>query len=437
LTTKGQTEFKMSVEDKEPEKKIRVLTLGDHPMLPSGVGTQTKYVCEALLKSGKFQILSFGGAIKHPDYTPMKVNEYGDDWIVIPVDGYGNQDQIRQHMNSFKPDILWFMTDPRFYEWLWIMEDEIRPSVPLVYYHVWDNGPTPHFNDAFYTSNDHIATISKVTRDIVNEVVPDLPHQYIPHAVRSDIFKPPSEGKEKAFIGSLIKENNLENRFVCFWNNRNARRKQSGSLMFWWKAFCDEVGHDKATLVMHTDVNDQHGQPLEFLASQLDLDQGQVQFSKEKLSPENLAKFYQMADCTINISDAEGFGLATLESLSCGTPIMVTMTGGLQEQVTDGKNWFGVGIEPTSKAIVGSGQVPYIYEDRINQEVFVSSLKKIYDMTPKEREKLGAAGRKHIEKNYNFKDFEKKWVDFMLGVHEYSGSWETRKNYKSWELINL
>jgi glycogen synthase len=38
-----------------------------------------------------------------------------------------------------------------------------------------------------------------------------------------------------------------------------------------------------------------------------------------------------------------------LNLLSCGTPIVVTMTGGLQEQVTDGENWFGVGIEPTSK----------------------------------------------------------------------------------------
>ena len=45
---------------------------------------------------------------------------------------------------------------------------------------------------------------------------------------------------------------------------------------------------------------------------------------------------YNMADCTINISDAEGFGLATLESLACETPIIVNMTGGLQEQVTNG-----------------------------------------------------------------------------------------------------
>ena len=127
-------------------KKIKILTLSDHPLSPSGVGTQTRYVMEALLKTGKFQILSLGGAIKHKDYTPRLVDPWGDDWKIIPVDGYGTPEMIRSIMRNEKPDILWMMTDPRFYEWLWEIENEIRPLVPIVYYHVWDNFPAPHFN---------------------------------------------------------------------------------------------------------------------------------------------------------------------------------------------------------------------------------------------------------------------------------------------------
>ena len=41
-------------------KKIKVLTLGDHPLSPSGVGTQSKYVFESLLRSGKFEALGNG-----------------------------------------------------------------------------------------------------------------------------------------------------------------------------------------------------------------------------------------------------------------------------------------------------------------------------------------------------------------------------------------
>jgi glycosyltransferase involved in cell wall biosynthesis len=94
---------------------------------------------------------------------------------------------------------------------------------------------------------------------------------------------------------------------------------------------------------MHTDVKDNHGQDLEAIIHELGLIKGEILFSTLKIGAQDLCLMYNMADVTINISDAEGFGLATLESLSCGTPILVNMTGGLQEQVTDGENWFGIG----------------------------------------------------------------------------------------------
>ena len=110
---------------------------------------------------------------------------------------------------------------------------------------------------------------------------------------------------------------------------------------------------------MHTEVKDPHGQDLEAIVRNLGLGDGQVLFSQEKVDPFRLSLMYNTADCTINISDAEGFGLATLESLACETPIIVNMTGGLQEQVTDGDEWFGIGLEPTSKAVIGSQPIPY------------------------------------------------------------------------------
>ena len=126
-------------------KKIKIVTLGDHPLSPSGVGTQTKYVCEALLNSGKFSITSLGGAIRHHNYSPIKLDEYGDDWKIIPVDGYGNAEMLRSIIRNDKPDMIWVMTDPRFWTWLWSIENEIRPLCPIIYYHVWDNYPYPMF----------------------------------------------------------------------------------------------------------------------------------------------------------------------------------------------------------------------------------------------------------------------------------------------------
>ena len=423
------------------DKKIRILTISDHPLLPSGVGTQTKYMIEALLKTGKFEILSLGGAIKHPNYSPSKTEEWGDDWIIVPVDGYSNPEQLRGHLMAWKPDIVYFMTDPRFYEWLWQMEDEIRENVPMVYYHVWDNYPYPTYNSRFYNSNDLIATISKVTSDIVRTVSPEVEEIYLPHAVDPEVFRKLSTPTEIAFLKNARRSQGIEDKFILFFNSRNARRKQSGSLIFWYKDFLDKLDkedREKCCLLMHTDINDPNGQPLEFIANELGLQNGEIMFSKDKLPPKQMNTLYNIADCTICISDAEGFGLSAMESLASGTPLIATLTGGLQEQVTDGKNTFGVGLEPASKAIIGSLSVPWIYEDRVNGEDVVNAIYKMYKMSKKDREKLGALGAEHIQKNYSFLSFQEKWVEAMEGVYEKYGSWENRKNHDNrWECIEI
>ena len=418
-------------------KKIKVLTLSDHPLSPSGVGSQTKYVCEALLSTGRYSIISFGGAIKHNDYTPKMVDPYGEDWKIVPVDGYGTPEMIRSVLRTEKPDLLWFMTDPRFFGWLWQIENEIRPLVPMVYYHVWDNYPVPMFNRKYYVSNDAIATISKVTDDIVSKAAPEVKRQYIPHAVNGQVFKPMTPQQVEEVRTNSLPESDRE-KVIFFWNNRNARRKHSGTLIYWFKEWLDKNNlHEKAQLIMHTDPNDPHGQDLNHIIEHLGLNDRQVLLSTQKIPPEHLAAMYNMADCTINISDAEGFGLATLESLSCGTPIIVNMTGGLQEQVTDGKDWFGIPLLPSSKSVIGSQDVPYIYEDRIDKGQFMSALSKIYNIPAMERRKMGMMGRKHVETNYNFENFNSTWVEFIDKVVEEGGSWEARTNYNGIRFMEV
>jgi glycosyltransferase involved in cell wall biosynthesis len=410
-------------------EKIKVLTLGDHPLSPSGVGTQSKYVCRALLKSGKFKIISLGGAIKHHDYTPIQLEEFKEDWKIIPVDGYGNAEMVRSLIRNERPDIIWVMTDPRFWGWLWAMENEVRPLCPIIYYHVWDNYPYPMFNKPNYDSNDYIATISKLTDDIVRTVSPDVTCEYIPHAVDGDLFVPLTKEQKSGLRKENLPERDRE-KFIIFWNNRNARRKQSGTLIFWYKEWLDKRDtHDKAQLIMHTNPKDGHGQDLEHIAKHLGLTDGQIMFSTNKVEMQHLPAYYNIADVTVNISDAEGFGLATLESLSCGTPIIATVTGGLQDQILGEGGPFGVPLFPSSKAIIGSQEVPYIYEDRLNKDHFISALDNIYDMGPDSRAELGKLGRIHVLKNFNFNNFNDQWVKFMLKAHEESGSWETRKGY--------
>jgi glycosyltransferase involved in cell wall biosynthesis len=412
-------------------KKLKVVTLSDHPLSPSGVGTQTKYIRQALLQSGKFEVISLGGAMKHRNYDPIQVDGYNGDWRIIPVDGYGTPEMIRSILRNERPDFIWMMTDPRFYEWLWSIENEIRPLCPIVYYHVWDNLPYPMFNQKYYQSNDYIACISRLTADVVRNVTPNVNSVYLPHAVDQDVFTPLT----KAQRFQLRKQNmhpEDQDKFVVFWNNRNARRKQSGTLVWWWKEWLDKNNlHDKAQLIMHTQPHDQHGQDLNQIVSHLGMNNRQVLFSTEKVPLSNMATYYNLADVTVNISDAEGFGLSTLESLACGTPIIATLTGGLQEQVLHKGKFYGVGLKPVSKAIIGSQQVPYIYEDRVSKNDFHNALTKMYRMGIERRLELGKKGLEHVNRHYNFKSFQEKWVKLMLEIHEKEGSWETRRDYNN------
>jgi len=412
------------------DKKLNVLVLSDHPFSPSGVGTQTKYMLDSLLSTGDYKFVCLGGAIRHNDYRPIRTEQWGEDLTILPVDGYGNPDQIRNLLNQFKPDIIWFMTDPRFWTWLWNMSQEIRPNVPMVYYHVWDNYPYPKFNRPFYLSNDKIVTISKLTSDIVKTVAPEVDEEYLPHAVNPQWFK---ELPEKDFAQFMQKDKTM-----FFWTNRNARRKMSGSVVWWYKQFLDKVGHDKAFLLMHTDPKDPHGQDLIAIAEELGLTKDNFSISAGKVTSEVMAQFYNAADCTINISDAEGFGLSVLESLSCGTPVIVNKTGGMQDQaIGEGGEEFGIVLESPSKAVIGSQDVPYIYEDRVSGDDVVNAMIKIHNMTREERKAIGKKAIEHVNKNFNFEQYGKSWDKILKEVHEKNGSWETRKNYKSWTLKEI
>ena len=65
--------------------KKTILVLADHPLAPSGVGTQTRNFIETLIVTGKYRFICFGGAIKHPNYEPQYITDdrWGEkDWVV-------------------------------------------------------------------------------------------------------------------------------------------------------------------------------------------------------------------------------------------------------------------------------------------------------------------------------------------------------------------
>ena len=166
--------------------KKKILILSDHALSTSGVGTQTRHLVSGLLEKNKWTFRQFGAALKHNDYETVVVNE---DFIIKPIDGFGNKELLRVALATEKPDILLIFTDPRFFIWLWEMEDEIHQVCPIAYWHVWDNGPWPAYNNVLYESTDLVNCHSYLTYEMVSERFPEKTN-FIPHALPENLFFP-------------------------------------------------------------------------------------------------------------------------------------------------------------------------------------------------------------------------------------------------------
>lgn len=101
----------------------------------------------------------------------------------------------------------------------------------------------------------------------------------------------------------------------------------------------------------------------------------------ERLSEEELVSIYNESIVTISSSRFETFGLVPLESMSCGVPVIATNVSGHRETVVNGKTGFLVDFDPREFA----EKIEFLIKNK------------------EEREKLGKAGRQHVEKNLSWK----------------------------------
>lgn len=416
--------------------KKKVLMLCDHPLSTSGVGIQARYLINGLLATGEWSFRCFGAAIKHGNYDVVMVN---DDFIIKPMDGFGNRDTLRVALATEKPDVLFLFTDPRFFIWVWEMEEEIHQLCPIVYWHVWDNDPWPEFNRVLYESTDLLNCHSHLTYSMVHDHFPEKTN-FIPHALPADLFRPLSPEKVLDLRKKQLGEDRADH-FIGLWINRNAKRKRPNDVIEAWKIFMDDLerkhGHRKATLILHTDPLDDQGCNL-YQTTELFGLQKDIFFSIARDSFEYVATLHSMADFCINISMNEGFGLGTLESMQSGKPIIALKTGGLTRQVIDHRDGSenGIALEPEIRSLVGSQLVPYIYEDYVSNRSVADALMKLYEMGPAGREVLGQKAHRYVESEFRL---DKTVSDWHRTMSETIETWKTDRSsiYRPWECRSL
>ena len=454
-------------------KKKTILLLSDDLRMSSGIATVSKEIVLGTLD--KFHWVQLGAAVNHPEKG--KEIDLGNDvrkttgikdasLKIIPWTGYGDANILRELIMRHQPDAILHFTDQRYWRWLYDMEAEVRQNIPILFYHIWDDLPDPDYNRNYYESCDWLGCISRQTYGIVSRVgniesetiktLEDWQVDYVPHGINSNTYKPtevPSDFRKQVTGGKDYK-------FVLFWMNRNIKRKQPSDVIWAFKKFVDglpEEDKNEVCLIMHTAPKDKNGTDLFAVADKIapGLD---IKFSTERINQKELNYIYNIADCTINIAGNEGFGLVTAESVMAGTPSIVNVTGGLQDQCgfkVDGKyltaedykeigslhnyrDWedkvtHGEWVKPVwprVQTMVGSIPTPYIIDDKVDVYDVADAIKYWYDKTPKERTKAGLKGRKEFlgEMGLNAKNQNKQMADGIL---------KTIKNFKPKKKFNV
>jgi len=419
-------------------QRKKILFLCDDIRMTSGISTMAREIVVG--SSHVFNWVNVGGAINHPDQGKkldisadtnriMGIND--SSVFIYPMNGYGTPDVVRHLIEIEKPDAIMFFTDPRYWVWLFQMENEIRKKIPMIYLNIWDDLPAPLYNQSFYDSCDTLMAISKQTLNINKMVLGDKVKgkilKYVPHGINEKIFYPITEfmqsqnealeKKKKEIFGDFKPE------FVVFYNARNIRRKSTSDLIAAYATFCDKIGKEKAkkcALLMHTQRADENGTDLNAVIDLVcDPEYQKVYFSDARLNAEDVNLLYNMSDVTALISSNEGWGLSLTESMMCGKMIIGNVTGGMQDQMRfedeNGKwidfdnkfcsNHFGrykkhgdwaIPVFPSNISIVGSIPTPYIYDDRCDFRDVAKAIEECYNMSPSERNERGMSARKWV-----------------------------------------
>jgi glycosyltransferase involved in cell wall biosynthesis len=458
------------------DQRKKILFMCDDIRMTSGISTMAREI--VIGTSHRFNWINLGGAIQHPDAGKrLDISEDTNNIMgipdasvfIYPINGYGSPELVRQLLDIEKPDAIMFFTDPRYWTWLFQMENEVRRKIPMIYLNIWDDLPAPLYNKAYYESCDTLMAISKQTlninRVVLGDKVKNKVLKYVPHGINEKIFFPINEFmkdeyeklqvKKKAVFGEDIPE------FVIFYNARNIRRKCTSDLILAYSVFCDTIGKEKAkkcALLMHTQVTDENGTDLGVVRDLFcDPEYQRVIIHDSRVGADQINLLYNLSDVTCLPSSNEGWGLSLTESMMTGKMIIATVTGGMQDQMRfedEQGNWidfnenfcsnhFGTykkhgewaePVFPSNSSIVGSIPTPYIFDDRLDFRDLAKSIQKVYELPSEEREKRGLEGRKWAQSKESMMSSSNMCQNVLDCIEE---TFEKFKPRKQFELIKV
>lgn len=319
----------------EKIRKYKVLSTSDSLLIHTGYACQVRGIFKRLAYNPMFECVHFGfqmvgDTIYYHADSNLLSPRLDNSIKLLPASGrhqFGG-DLLQKYIKSEQPDITFILADTFMY-YPWIFDVDFTPSHSIFYFPS-DGTPMPQECENILKKVEHPIAMSKFAQKQVADYY-GVKADYIPHGVDAGFLSPASQ-ETKSYLrrewGNRLSID-LTNKFVVLFLGRNQGRKMPGELI---KVFA-EFAKDKndVVLILSCDPSDPAGMSPDFSMGQfikfLKIED-KVRFSGvtywSHLTDEEIKQIYQISDVYASTTSGEGFGIPTVEAMSCGVPPIIT-----------------------------------------------------------------------------------------------------------------
>jgi len=383
--------------------KKNIAILSDSPFLCTGYSNQSLKLGNLLVEEGH-NILYFASNYLGQNLEPPITIE-GNQQINFKVIGQGREQYFKDllpiYTKQYKIDILIILLDTFMLHGndAWLLKLDLSPAKTIFWFPSDGGGGLPLGCEQILKFVNVPIAMSKFGQQQCKEVH-NLNTLYIPHAINTKDFYKLDVDKRL----ELRKKWNLENKFVIGTVARNQGRKMLDRTIKVMAKYSKL--NPNAVLLMHCDPTDvAQVFPIVELIKRYNIE-NRVIFTGttyyKGIDYKDMNEIYNLMDVFLLTTSGEGFGIPTVEAMSCQVPVLVTNYTTTKELVID--NNAGLGIDVVGE-ITGSWVVERGLCDIDDAVTKIDYLYKNINI----RNDMGKNGRIAVLEKYSWEKIGEEW----------------------------
>lgn len=359
--------------NKKVNKKTKVLVYADAVSCATGFGSVSRNICEALFKTGRYDIDIF--AINYwgdPHTFPYRQFPSGTN---TQNDPYGRQKFVSM-AKQMEYDILFCLQDTFILGFLPKLIPALIASgkaFKSICYFPIDGVPKEQWIKNV-DAVDYLVAYSKFGANEAKKVYPAVQDmQVVPHGANIDDFKPLPKDIIKKFKAQYFGKH--ADKFIITNVNRNQHRKDIPRTIAAFVEFRKEV--PTSILYLHMAMKEQ-GLSLDEVCKSYGLVAGEDVGFPENFGPnqgypkEIVNLIYNVSDLVVSTTLGEGFGLSWVEAMATKTPVLMPNNTAMGEYITEDKGY-----------LIDSGTTPGLHTVLPNDNEVIRPLVDVEDMAKK------------------------------------------------------